>query len=156
RPRLHGIPAGHHADGRVAGVGGRARTAHRCRVRRGSRLDDAMTAALSIDGVSYAYPDGRAALRGVDLTIMHGGRVELLGPNGAGKSTLALPCNGILEPATGTVTVAGLRVDKHNLAEIRRRVGIVFQDPDDQLFMATARDDVAFGPANAGIKGSEL
>src|SRR5262249_49203093 len=69
---------------------------------------------------------------------------------------LALHCNGILEPASGTVTIAGLQVDKRSLAEIRRRVGIVFQDPDDQLFMATARDDVAFGPANAGIKGSEL
>src|SRR5262245_59492470 len=115
-----------------------------------------MSAALSIEVVTYVYPDGRAALRGVDLTVMPGERVALLGPNGAGKSTLALHCNGVLEPPQGTVTIAGLRIDKRNLAEIRRRVGIVFQDPDDQLFMATARDDVAFGPANAGIKGSEL
>src|SRR5262245_58686505 len=115
-----------------------------------------MNAALNIRGVVYAYPDGRAALRGVDLAIARGERVALLGPNGAGKSTLALHCNGILEPAAGTVTVAGVSVDKRNLAEIRRRVGIVFQDPDDQLFMATVRDDVAFGPANAGVKGAEL
>jgi len=115
-----------------------------------------MNTALSIQDVTYAYPDGRAALRGVDLTIVRGERVALLGPNGAGKSTLALHCNGVLEPAAGTVTVAALRVDKRSLAEVRRRVGIVFQDPDDQLFMATARDDVAFGPANAGVKGSEL
>jgi cobalt/nickel transport system ATP-binding protein len=115
-----------------------------------------MNAALSLKGVTYAYPDGRVALRGVDLTIRRGERVALLGPNGAGKSTLALHCNGILEPARGAVVVAGLPVEPRNLAEIRRRVGIVFQDPDDQLFMATARDDVAFGPTNAGDKGSAL
>jgi len=115
-----------------------------------------MTAALELEGVAHVYPDGYCALRGVDLTIARDEHVALLGPNGAGKSTLVLHCNGILEPTSGTVTVEGRPVDKRNLAEIRRRVGIVFQDPDDQLFMATARDDVAFGPANAGIKGSEL
>ena len=80
----------------------------------------------------------------------------MLGPNGAGKTTLVLALNGINAASRGTVTVGGLPVEKANLAEIRRRVGIVFQDPDDQLFMPTVRDDVAFGPANLGLRGDEL
>ena len=88
---------------------------------------------------------------------MHRGeRVALLGPNGAGKTTLVLHLNGILTPGAGTVTVSGLPVADDALLEIRRRVGIVFQDPDDQLFMPTVRDDVAFGPANLGLRGAEL
>jgi cobalt/nickel transport system ATP-binding protein len=105
--------------------------------------------------VRYAYPDGHVALHGVDLTIARGERVALLGPNGAGKTTLVLHLNGILA-GEGDVTVTGLPVTKPNLREIRRRVGIVFQDPDDQLFMPTVHDDVAFGPANFGLKGHEL
>ena len=80
----------------------------------------------------------------------------MLGPNGAGKTTLVLALNGINVATRGTVTVGGLAVERANLAEIRRRVGIVFQDPDDQLFMPTVRDDVAFGPANLGLRGAEL
>ena len=80
----------------------------------------------------------------------------MLGPNGAGKTTLVLALNGINVATRGTVTVGGLAVEQANLAEIRRRVGIVFQDPDDQLFMPTVRDDVAFGPANLGLRGDEL
>jgi energy-coupling factor transporter ATP-binding protein EcfA2 len=80
----------------------------------------------------------------------------VLGPNGAGKTTLVLHLNGILEPQAGDVVVGGLRVTKANLATIRQRVAIVFQDPDDQLFMPTVRDDVAFGPANAGVRGGAL
>lgn len=80
----------------------------------------------------------------------------LLGPNGAGKTTLVLHLNGILSGGTGTVRVAGLPVGKKNLATIRQKVGIVFQDPDDQLFMPTVREDVAFGPAAAGLRGPEL
>ena len=80
----------------------------------------------------------------------------MLGPNGAGKTTLVLHLNGILQPGAGTVSVSGLPVVRDNLAEIRRRVGIVFQDPDDQLFMGTVRDDVAFGPRNLGVRGAEL
>ncbi|WP_434095689.1 energy-coupling factor ABC transporter ATP-binding protein [Streptomyces lavendulae] len=112
--------------------------------------------SLAVSGVAYAYPDGHQALFGVDLTVAAGERVALLGPNGAGKTTLVLHLNGILGGGVGTVTVAGLPVEKRNLAEIRRRVGIVFQDPDDQLFMPTVREDVAFGPAAAGLRGAEL
>ncbi|CAL9444334.1 MULTISPECIES: ABC transporter ATP-binding protein [unclassified Streptomyces] len=112
--------------------------------------------SLEVRGLAYAYPDGHQALFGVDLTVERGERVALLGPNGAGKTTLVLHLNGILTAGAGTVTVAGLPVAPENLAEIRRRVGIVFQDPDDQLFMPTVREDVAFGPAAAGLRGAEL
>jgi cobalt/nickel transport system ATP-binding protein len=112
--------------------------------------------SLEVSGLAYAYPDGHQALFGVDLTVARGERVALLGPNGAGKTTLVLHLNGILSGGAGTVRVAGLPVVKGNLAEIRRRVGIVFQDPDDQLFMPTVREDVAFGPAAAGLRGPEL
>ncbi|MCG7525470.1 energy-coupling factor ABC transporter ATP-binding protein [Streptomyces sp. OfavH-34-F] len=112
--------------------------------------------SLEVSGLAYAYPDGHQALFGVDLTVARGERVALLGPNGAGKTTLVLHLNGILQAGAGTVRVAGLPVDKRNMAEIRRRVGIVFQDPDDQLFMPTVREDVAFGPAAGGLRGEEL
>ncbi|QDQ12035.1 energy-coupling factor ABC transporter ATP-binding protein [Streptomyces spectabilis] len=117
---------------------------------------DPVTASLEVSGLAYAYPDGHQALFGVDLTITRGERVALLGPNGAGKTTLVLHLNGILTAGAGTVTVAGLPVGKRHMAEIRRKVGIVFQDPDDQLFMPTVREDVAFGPAAAGLRGPEL
>ena len=117
---------------------------------------DPVTASLEVTGLAFAYPDGHQALFGVDFTIARGERVALLGPNGAGKTTLVLHLNGILGGGVGSVKVAGLPVDKRHMAEIRRRVGIVFQDPDDQLFMPTVREDVAFGPAAAGLKGDEL
>lgn len=112
--------------------------------------------SLRVSGLAYAYPDGHQALFGVDMSIERGERVALLGPNGAGKTTLVMHLNGILADGVGTVEVGGLPVEKPNLKEIRRRVGIVFQDPDDQLFMPTVRDDVAFGPANLGLEGPEL
>ncbi|UUZ60075.1 energy-coupling factor ABC transporter ATP-binding protein [Nocardioides sp. B-3] len=88
---------------------------------------------------------------------MHRGeRVALLGPNGAGKTTLVLHLNGILSGGAGSVSVSGLPVEKRNLTEIRRRVGIVFRDPDDQLFLGSVRRDVAFGPANLGLRGAAL
>ena len=114
------------------------------------------TPVLDVRGLAYAYPDGHQALFGVDLHVHAGERVALLGPNGAGKTTLVLHLNGILTAGSGTVAVSGLPVGKANLAEIRRRVGIVFQDPDDQLFMPRVREDVAFGPANLGLRGDEL
>src|SRR4051812_14052128 len=111
---------------------------------------------LDVRGLAHVYPDGQQALYGVDLQVHRGERVALLGPNGAGKTTLVLHLNGILVPGAGSVTVSGLPVDKANLQEVRRRVGIVFQDPDDQLFMPTVRDDVAFGPRNLGLRGRDL
>ncbi|WP_184615569.1 energy-coupling factor ABC transporter ATP-binding protein [Sphaerisporangium krabiense] len=115
-----------------------------------------MPPSLRVGELAYAYPDGTQALFGVDLTIGRGERVALLGPNGAGKTTLVMHLNGILTAGHGTVEVAGLPVRKDTLPEIRRRVGLVFQDPDDQLFMPTVREDVAFGPANLGVRGAEL
>ncbi|MEV4224724.1 ABC transporter ATP-binding protein [Nonomuraea sp. NPDC049725] len=112
--------------------------------------------SLEVSRLAYAYPDGTQALYGVDLTIRRGERVALLGPNGAGKTTLVMHLNGILAAGHGTVTVAGTPVRRDTLKEIRQRVGLVFQDPDDQLFMPTVRDDVAFGPANSGLRGEEL
>jgi cobalt/nickel transport system ATP-binding protein len=114
------------------------------------------TPVLDVRGLAHSYADGHQALFGVDLHVHKGERVALLGPNGAGKTTLVLHLNGILTPGAGSLTISGLAVEKKNLAEIRRRVGVVFQDPDDQLFMATVRQDVAFGPANLGLKGEEL
>ncbi|MEI2714715.1 MAG: ABC transporter ATP-binding protein [Nocardioides sp.] len=111
---------------------------------------------VDVQGLAYAYPDGHQALFGVDLHVHPGERVALLGPNGAGKTTLVLHLNGILTAGAGSVAISGLPVSKANLQEIRRRVGIVFQDPDDQLFMGSVRQDVAFGPANLGIKGAAL
>jgi cobalt/nickel transport system ATP-binding protein len=111
---------------------------------------------LEISGLAFAYPDGHQALYGVDLTVRRGERVALLGPNGAGKTTLVLHLNGIHLAQHGRVVVGGLPVAKEHLGEIRRRVGIVFQDPDDQLFMPTVAADVAFGPANLGVRGPEL
>ncbi|MDF3045684.1 MAG: ATP-binding cassette protein [Ornithinibacter sp.] len=111
---------------------------------------------LDVRGLAYAYPGGHQALFGVDLHVHAGERVALLGPNGAGKTTFALHLNGILTPGRGSVTVSGLPVTGDSLLEVRRRVGIVFQDPDDQLFMTTVHDDVAFGPANLGVRGAEL
>ena len=120
---------------------------------------DSTPLTLDVRGLAYAYPDGYQALYGVDLAVARGERVALLGPNGAGKTTLALHLNGILRAGTGTIRIGGLEVraaDRQTLREVRRRVGLVFQDPDDQLFMPTVRDDVAFGPANLGLRGAEL
>ena len=115
-----------------------------------------MSATVEIRGVEFAYPDGKRALEGVDLEIEAGERVAILGPNGGGKTTLALHLNGILEPHAGWISIGGLHVVEQNFLEIRRMVGLVFQDPNDQLFMPRVREDVAFGPANLGISGVEL
>lgn len=119
-------------------------------------MAEQVTPALSVEAVSFAYPDGHQALSEVELTVRPGERVALLGPNGAGKTTFVLHLNGVLTATSGAVRVGGLAVAKPNLREIRRRVGVVFQDPDDQLFMPTVVDDVAFGPANFGLRGEEL
>ncbi|MET7380298.1 ABC transporter ATP-binding protein [Streptomyces sp. NPDC005526] len=114
----------------------------------------ASPASLEVSGLAFACLDGHQALFGVDFRIARGERVALLGANGAGKTTLVLHLNGILSGGTGTVTVAGLPVGRAQMAEIRQKAGIVFQDPDDQLFMPTVREDVAFGPAAAGLTGA--
>lgn len=114
------------------------------------------TPALQVTGLAYSYPDGHEALHGVSFHIHAGERVALLGPNGAGKTTLVNHLNGILRGPHGAVVVAGLPLTDDSLHEIRRRTGVVFQDPDDQLFMPTVREDVAFGPANFGVTGEAL
>lgn len=114
-----------------------------------------MTVAIRTEGLTKHYGDVKA-LVDLDLEVYKGEVFGFLGPNGAGKTTLVFHLNGIFRPESGSVTVAGLPVEDANLMEIRRRVGIVFQDPDDQLFMPTVRQDVAFGPANYGLEGDEL
>lgn len=112
--------------------------------------------AVRVSGLSYTYPDGHAALDKVDLTVAAGERVALLGPNGAGKTTLMLHLNGVLTGTAGAVEISGTALSRKTLQDIRRRVGLVFQDPDDQLFMPTLAQDVAFGPANFGVRGEAL
>jgi cobalt/nickel transport system ATP-binding protein len=114
-----------------------------------------VSCAIHARGLSYRYPNGQAALAGLDLHVTHGERVAVLGPNGAGKTTFVLHLNGLLAGA-GSLEVAGLQVTADNLRELRARVGLVFQDPDDQLFMPTVREDVAFGPLNQGLDRPEV
>jgi cobalt transport protein ATP-binding subunit len=109
-----------------------------------------MTCVLDSRDLRYRYPDGREALRGVDLDVTHGERVAVLGPNGAGKTTFAYHLNGLLQ-GTGRLEVAGTVVEDSTIRDLRSRVGLVFQDPDDQLFMPTVLEDVAFGPLNQGL-----
>jgi cobalt/nickel transport system ATP-binding protein len=101
--------------------------------------------------VFYRYPDGTEALRGTSFRITHGESVGIVGANGAGKSTLLLHMNGYLMPTSGTVTIGDIQLQKGTAQDIRKRVGVVFQNPDDQLFMPTVFDDVAFGPLNLGL-----
>lgn len=111
--------------------------------------------AVDIYHLSFRYPDGTPALDDICLTIQPGESVALLGPNGAGKTTLALHLNGLLR-GQGRVAVLGLQTVPANLGALRQRVGLVFQDPDDQLFMNTLGDDVAFGPRNMGLEPEEV
>ncbi len=106
--------------------------------------------------LSHVYPDGTVALKDVSFKIHHGESVGILGANGAGKSTLLQHLNGYLLPTAGEVRIGDFPVTKGTVREIRRTVGMVFQDPDDQLFMPTVFDDVAFGPLNLGLSGTEV
>ncbi len=112
--------------------------------------------AVRVRDLRYSYPGGHVALDGIDLDVAPGERVALLGPNGAGKTTLMLHLNGVLTASSGAVEVGGIALSRSTLRDIRRRVGLVFQDPDDQLFMPTLAQDVAFGPANFGLQGEQL
>jgi cobalt/nickel transport system ATP-binding protein len=106
---------------------------------------------VDFKNVSFRYPDGTEALKGINFRITHGESVGVVGANGAGKSTLLQHMNGYLMPTSGTVTIGDLTLTTKTRREIRRKVGIVFQNPDDQLFMPTVFDDVAFGPLNLGL-----
>ena len=114
-----------------------------------------MEEIVAVSNLSFCYPDGQQALTDVNLTIYRGETVALIGPNGAGKSTLLLHLNGILR-SNGMVKVLGRQVDDKNLRWVRSKVGLIFQNPDDQLFSSTVFDDVAFGPINMGYPEAEV
>jgi cobalt/nickel transport system ATP-binding protein len=114
-----------------------------------------MMDAIEISDLSFNYPDGRPALAGINLRVSPGESVGIIGPNGAGKTTFLLHLNGILT-GRGNISILGMRMEKGNLRAIRRRVGLVFQDPDDQLFSATVFDDVSFGPLNMDMPPDEV
>jgi len=111
--------------------------------------------AIEIKDLNYSYPDGTEALRKITLDIFAGETVGLIGPNGAGKSTLLLHLNGILR-GSGHVRIFDLGINDKNLSKVRKNVGLVFQDPDNQLFMPTVFDDVAFGPINMSLSKNEV
>ena len=113
---------------------------------------------LSTKNLSYTYPDGTHALKNINMEIYKGQKVAIMGPNGAGKSTLFSHFNGLTEPTSGHVEVDGkaIKYDRDTLLEVRQKVGIVFQDPNDQLFAPTVKEDVAFGPMNLGLDYEEV
>ncbi|MEW6718742.1 MAG: ABC transporter ATP-binding protein [Chloroflexota bacterium] len=112
--------------------------------------------ALFVKDLSFTYPDGHVALKNVSFCVEHGEKVVLVGPNGAGKSTLILHLNGILQGQKGEIKVYGMEVEKKYLPLIRAQVGLVFQNPDDQLFSPTVFEDVAFGPLHMGLPEDEI
>lgn len=113
---------------------------------------------LSTKNLSYTYPDGTHALKNINMDIYKGQKVAIMGPNGAGKSTLFSHFNGLTKPTSGHVEVDGkaIKYDRDTLLEVRQKVGIVFQDPNDQLFAPTVKEDVAFGPMNLGLDYEEV
>lgn len=119
-----------------------------------------MGALIEIENLSFAYPDGQPALSGVNLRVDAGEKVAVVGPNGAGKSTLLLHLNGILDGSAvgkaGRVRIGGVEVNARSVRQVRARVGLVFQNPDDQLFSPTVFEDVAFGPLNMGLPADQV
>ncbi len=111
---------------------------------------------VEVKELKFSYPDGTPALNGVNFRITHGESVALVGANGAGKSTLLLHLNGYLTPQAGSVRIGDIPITKSTLKQVRQTVGMVFQDPDDQLFMPRVYDDVAFGPTNLGLPPDEV
>ncbi|MFH1834582.1 MAG: ABC transporter ATP-binding protein [Methanobacteriota archaeon] len=115
-----------------------------------------MTDTITVEGLHYLYPDGTRALNGIDFSVIEGESVALVGKNGAGKSTLLLHLNGIFSPTRGRVLFQGKELNEKNVSDVRVQIGLVFQDPDDQLFMPTVEEDVAFGPLNMGLSYEEV
>jgi cobalt/nickel transport system ATP-binding protein len=113
------------------------------------------TSVVNVSDLHFSYPDGHVALRGISLKLCSGDKVALVGPNGAGKSTLMLHLNGILD-GQGKIEVGGMQLTRDNLPVIRAMVGLVFQNPDDQLFSPTVFEDVAFGPLHMGLPEEEV
>lgn len=134
-------------------------SSHKTGVRTGERLNwlwrVKIDKVIQIDHLSYDYPDGTPALRDIHLEVYPHESVAILGPNGAGKSTLLYHLNGTLM-GRGKVMILGIPIEKNNLKEIRKKVGLVFQSPEDQLFCPTVFDDVAFGPLNMGLDEEEI
>jgi len=112
--------------------------------------------AIRCEALAFTYPDGTAALRGIDLAIPVGGRVAIVGQNGSGKSTLVRQLNGLLRPTSGTVSILGRPVGRRHVAELARDVGLAFQNPDRQIFAGRVSTEVAFGPRNVGLDGAAL
>ena len=115
-----------------------------------------MTEAIRVKGLTYSYPDGTPALEDIDLTINEGEKIVIIGPNGAGKTTLFLHLNGTLKSQDDRILIKGKDINDMDNTERIHKVGIVFQDPDDQLFMPTIFDDVAFGPINMGLPEDQV
>ncbi len=113
------------------------------------------TSVIKVENLHFSYPDGHVALRGVSINLCPGDKVALVGPNGAGKSTLMLHLNGILA-GQGIIEVGGMQLKRDNLPVLRAMVGVVFQNPDDQLFSPTVFEDVAFGPLHMGLPEDEV
>ena len=113
---------------------------------------------LSTENLSFTYPDGTQALKNINIEIEKGEKVAIIGPNGAGKSTLFSHFNGLTEPTSGCVKIEGKPISfkKDELLKVRQKVGIVFQDPNDQLFAPTVKEDIAFGPMNLGLSYDEV
>lgn len=111
---------------------------------------------LRFEQVTYRYPDGHEALHDVSFELKHGEKAAVVGANGAGKSTLLLHTDGLLLPTSGRVVVGGVPVTRRTLPTIHRTVGYLFQQPDDQLFMPTVGEDIAFGPANMALDDAEI
>jgi len=114
-----------------------------------------MEKIIEVKDLNFSYPDGTSALSGINLEVPKDECLGLVGPNGAGKSSLLLHLNGLLT-GQGEIRIAGLELNQKNLLAIRKKVGLVFQDPEDQLFMPTVYEDVGFGPKNLGLKDNEL